>query len=394
MNKLLRVVLVAGIAVAAGCGGAPVPPEGTLNCDSGRCRDGGADLRVDRAPPPAVDGGPGVDAWIGPDARRIVDAVVAETPLAVDASALPDTVDSALAVDVGGVDASPPDARLALDRASDPAGPPDAPADAPYGAEAQPDVPMGPEAGPDIPLALDVMIDALPADTPPAFDLASGDVADAEPDTTPPDAESDSAPACPGVLCDGFEDGDSTGWAIIGDGTALDWAVVLDDTNHVLAQNTDTSATLRLARAGQVSWTDQTVEVRLKVTSYGAAANANRALVCARTVSANSAYCLAVSADGGGTLTLLKRRASGGGSWETVGTPVTGVGMAADTWHTLRLVVSGSSPVTLTAFLDPTGTPTPTLTASDTTQVIVAGYAAVGTEGAQAAFDDVLVTIP
>ena len=66
---------------------------------------------------------------------------------------------------------------------------------------------------------------------------------------------------CPGyAFCDDFEDGDADGWASIG-GT---WSVIADGGSVYRGANGSGNAI-----AGTATWTDQTVEARVKVTQFG-----------------------------------------------------------------------------------------------------------------------------
>jgi hypothetical protein len=73
-----------------------------------------------------------------------------------------------------------------------------------------------------------------------------------------------------------------------------------------------------------------------------------------------------------------------------LGTAATNLTIAADTWYTLKIVVSGTTPTSISAYLDGA-----LLTsATDATTPLLTGVAAVATTGVMAAFDDIIVTTP
>jgi hypothetical protein len=186
--------------------------------------------------------------------------------------------------------------------------------------------------------------------------------------------------ACAGyVFCDDFEDGDAGGWAPIG-GT---WSVISDGGSAYRGANGSGNAI-----AGSAAWTDQTVEARVKVTQFGNNKAGFRAGVIARYASAGSFYVFLV--DGTGSLRLLDDEDTPAGHTGTCGK--IDANLAAGSWHTFKLKVSGSTSVRLQTFLDGTAVHDCTSTSS----TVPAGAAGAYVYGANTIveFDDVKVSTP
>ena len=182
-----------------------------------------------------------------------------------------------------------------------------------------------------------------------------------------------------GVFCDDFEDGDAIGWVPIG-GT---WSVVSDGSSVYRGANGSGNSI-----AGSASWTDQTVEARVKVVQFGNTKAGFRAGVIARYANATSFYVFLY--DGSGGLRLLKDGdlpPSHAGACAKVDANLT-----AGSWHTLKLVVSGSTTVRLQTFLD--GTAIHDCTSASGT--VPAGAVGAYVYGANTIveFDDVKVSTP
>jgi len=184
---------------------------------------------------------------------------------------------------------------------------------------------------------------------------------------------------CPGAFCDDFEDGDAIGWTPIG-GT---WSVIGDGGSVYRGANGSGNAI-----AGSASWTDQTVEARVKVVQFGNTKPGFRAGVIARYANATSFYVFLY--DGGGSLRLLKDGdlpPSHAGACAKIDANLT-----AGSWHTLRLSVSGSTTVRLQTFLD--GTPIHDCTTTSGTVPAGAAGAYVYGSNTIVEFDDVRVSTP
>ncbi|MBB2946534.1 pectate lyase [Actinoplanes lutulentus] len=177
-----------------------------------------------------------------------------------------------------------------------------------------------------------------------------------------------SAPArAEALFGDTFDDGNADGWSRNG-GT---WSVVTDGTPAY--RQSSTSANAR-ALAGATSWTDYTVQARVKPLAFGAADRT--AGVAARAQSTSQYYTLVLT--GGGTAQL--QRVSGGTA-AVLATAVVGGGTG--TWRTLALRAQGS---TLTGYVDGTQV------AQATDSSFAGGRIGLVTSYASAVFDDVTVT--
>ncbi|WP_229068220.1 polysaccharide lyase family 1 protein [Actinoplanes sp. DH11] len=166
-----------------------------------------------------------------------------------------------------------------------------------------------------------------------------------------------SAPASAETLFgDTFDDGNADGWSRNGGS----WSVVTDGSPVYRQSNAGTNAR---ALAGSTSWTDYTVQARVK----GAGG------VAARARSTSQYYVLALTS--GGTAQL--QRVSGGTA-TTLATATVGAG----TWHTLALEVRGTA---LTGYVDGSAL----LRATDT--AYSSGRIGLVTSYAAASFDDVTV---
>src|SRR6185503_14459507 len=169
------------------------------------------------------------------------------------------------------------------------------------------------------------------------------------------------------LLSDNFEDGDQVGWSKSG-GT---WTVVTDG-SRVLRQS-GTSADSR-ARAGDITWTDYSVQARVKPIAFGGAGR--YVALLARAENVNHFYYLALQ--NGNQLVLAKRD---GDSSTTLASRTFTV--TTGTFFTLRLDVRGSS---LSGSVNG-GTP---LTATDSQ--FTAGNIGGATFFASGSFDDFAVT--
>ncbi|GAA2875417.1 hypothetical protein Acy02nite_76730 [Actinoplanes cyaneus] len=126
---------------------------------------------------------------------------------------------------------------------------------------------------------------------------------------------------------DTFDDGDANGWSRSGGS----WSVVTDGSPAL--RQTSTSANARIL-AGTTSWTDYTVQARVKPITFGS--SARTVGVAARVQSSSAYYALVLT--GGGAVQL--QRVSGGTA-TVLSTAATGAGTG--TWHTLALSVRGAT---------------------------------------------------
>ncbi|MGN9910792.1 pectate lyase family protein [Phytohabitans sp. LJ34] len=169
------------------------------------------------------------------------------------------------------------------------------------------------------------------------------------------------------LLSDDFQDGNSNGWSKSG-GT---WSVVTD--GSLAYRQSGTSSDAR-SLAGATTWTDYSVQARVKPTGFGAA---NRyAGLIARAQSSSNYYALVLTSSGG--VQLIKRA---GGDPVVLGTG-SGAG-GTGTWTTLMLAASGSQ---LYGYVNGN------LAVQATDSAFSAGRAGVAASYASVTVDDVVVS--
>jgi hypothetical protein len=193
---------------------------------------------------------------------------------------------------------------------------------------------------------------------------------------------------CPGVYCDNFESDTvgaiAAGWTREG-GSNGDW-VVISDATKAFAQNHAQSATFRLAYASSATgapWSGATtISASVKVLAIGTSGTTT-AFVCLRYTGGTSGdyACLAIEP---GTGAQIKMRNAGAVTSGPLWTTQT---FAIGTYYTVTLAASAAGVLTATANGTALGTFTPAT-------AVASGYAAVATQSAEAAFDNVLVTQP
>ncbi|HEX3048790.1 MAG TPA: LamG-like jellyroll fold domain-containing protein, partial [Bacillota bacterium] len=127
------------------------------------------------------------------------------------------------------------------------------------------------------------------------------------------------------LFSDNFDDGNSTGWTVQS-GT---WSVVQDGGSYVYYQS---SLNEGRASAGSTSWTNCSVEARVKVDNFN---GSNRAYVCARYKDGNNYYTASLMSN-----TIEIRKKLSGSSSTLVSKSYT---IATGTWYTVKLVVNGSN---------------------------------------------------
>lgn len=182
------------------------------------------------------------------------------------------------------------------------------------------------------------------------------------------------------AFCDDFEDGDAGGWVPQG----CDWGVLAEGAGFSFEGGPGTCQ----ADAGSTVWTEQVVELRVKVTHFGGTSNSYRAGLVGRANSSSNYYTLGLA--GNGALRLLRgtNTLSGSGACGDYS-----AGATAGVWYTLRLEVTGpAGSVHLRSFIDGK-------VAHDcavTTSTAASGSAGVYTYGSNttALFDDVRVWTP
>ena len=184
------------------------------------------------------------------------------------------------------------------------------------------------------------------------------------------------------LLFDDFEDNDAMGWIADVDGEDYvgNWAVVADGANHVYREQTEYSDE-SWSVGGDLAWTDQRVETKVRFSSSG---GEGLAFLAARLSSKERYYFIEFrQAEDNGTLKL--RKELDGSTTDLIGSTDTNLVIANGTWYTLALSVKGS---TLAMFFN--GTMLGMATDADLTN----GGIAIGVVDAMADFDDVTVTVP
>jgi hypothetical protein len=210
------------------------------------------------------------------------------------------------------------------------------------------------------------------------------------------------------VYCEDFEDGNATGWTELYQTIAGNWSVLSaaapvfaasDVFRQSVSSNTEFRFSYPSAAAGG-PWGNQTATVWIKPTVYegGVGGVNNKVGVCVRFTGngsqvAATGYCMYIRPDGisgGGRLQLMEKPAGAAnpaGMLEaTTNVPAFPVG----SWYKVTLKASGTSPVTLTGYINDVQL----IQTTDSTTPFATGYPALTTRGAQAQFEDVFVSSP
>ncbi|NOV02029.1 DUF1080 domain-containing protein [Paenibacillus sp. LMG 31457] len=131
------------------------------------------------------------------------------------------------------------------------------------------------------------------------------------------------------LLSSNFNDGTAAGWTP----TSGTWSVVQDAGNYVYSQSSTSEGR---TSAGSQSWTDYSVEAKVKVEDFN---GSNRAYVAGRYKDGNNFYAASLYNSSGGTLEIRKKVS---GSTTTLASK-TNYPLAAGTWYTVKLEMVGSS---------------------------------------------------
>ncbi|MBQ0900472.1 pectate lyase [Micromonospora sp. U21] len=167
------------------------------------------------------------------------------------------------------------------------------------------------------------------------------------------------------VFTDDFNDGNTSGWSKSGGTWTVDGSGVLNQSNA--------GSSLARQFAGQTSWTNYTVQARVRPVSFGSSS----ALVglAARSSSSTKMYRLALLGSGRAEL-----QAVNGSSITAIGSASLGIGTGS--WYTLRIETSGS---TIRGFVNGTQI------AAGSNSLVGAGRIGLVTAYASGGFDDVAV---
>ncbi|WP_028611689.1 family 16 glycoside hydrolase [Paenibacillus harenae] len=131
------------------------------------------------------------------------------------------------------------------------------------------------------------------------------------------------------LMSSNFNNGQFTGWTP----TSGNWSVVQDNGNYVYYQSGTSEGR---TSAGNQSWTDYSVEADVKVENFN---GSNRTYITGRYEDGNNFYAASLYNSSGGTLELRKKV---GGSTTTLASK-SNYGLAAGTWYTVKLEMSGST---------------------------------------------------
>jgi 3-keto-disaccharide hydrolase len=174
------------------------------------------------------------------------------------------------------------------------------------------------------------------------------------------------ASAATSLFSDDFESGSTSNWSKSG-GT---WAIVTDGTKAF--QQSDATSENAREFAGDTSWTDVSVQARVKPTTFGSGGTAG---IDARVGSATKFYRLALVSTG------VQLQSVSGSSVTVLGSSTQAI--STGTWYTLRLDATGS---TIAGYLNGTQF------ASSSNSTYGTGRIGLQTLYAAASFDDVTVT--
>jgi hypothetical protein len=185
------------------------------------------------------------------------------------------------------------------------------------------------------------------------------------------------------LMSDDFSDGDAAGWTPT---AGAEWSVASDGTEFTY-HRTASSATWNDSLIGQYSWTDTSVEATVKVNHWLSAGDPTYlAAVYARysgnSPSTTNGYFVTVRGDG--SIGINKR--TNGVNVSLSSFPA--AGLIVGSYYTIRLEVIGANPVRLNAYLNGVQR----VTAVDANSWIANGQVGFGTFGADASFDNFVVT--
>jgi pectate lyase len=131
------------------------------------------------------------------------------------------------------------------------------------------------------------------------------------------------------LFSDNFESGNANQWATQ-NGT---WSVVKDGSTYVYYQSSTNEGR---ASAGNQTWTNYSVEAKVKVDNWN---GSNRAYVAGRYKDGNNFYAASLYNSSGGTIEIRKKV---NGSTTTIASK-TNFGLSAGTWYTIKLELNGST---------------------------------------------------
>jgi hypothetical protein len=178
------------------------------------------------------------------------------------------------------------------------------------------------------------------------------------------------------LFMDDFEAGVTSKWDF---GVAGPPATMMDGTKVV--NITETAGDQKLGAAGMLSWTNYSVEAKVKVLSFSGTSSSDGVAICARLSGPESFYYLLLSPSDTKALKIKINN----GSNSSLSSSLDSSGFAVNTWVTLRLDVQGN---VLTAYLNGAIRGTYTATGAD---ALPMGGIGLMVQRANVEFDDVIV---
>jgi pectate lyase len=175
---------------------------------------------------------------------------------------------------------------------------------------------------------------------------------------------------------DDFEAGLTSKWDF---GTGAPPATTMDGTK--VLSLTEAAGDQRLGAAGMLTWTNYSVEAKVKVLSFSGTSSSDGVAICARLSGPESFYYLLISPS---DTKALKIKINNSGN-SSLSSSLDSTGFALNTWVTLRLDVQGP---TLTASLNGAIKGTYTATGAD---ILPMGGIGLMVQRANVEFDDVTV---
>ena len=178
------------------------------------------------------------------------------------------------------------------------------------------------------------------------------------------------------LFFDDFESGTSR-WTSTPSGV---WATATDGSTVYAVTAAPPSSAVRVASAGESTWSDVAIDARVKVTGFAGTSSSYFAGVCARYQSSSNYACFTLRSNG-----QVGFRVNGSNTTAT--TPPGGT-IATGTWYSIRVVAIGSN---ITAFVNGTEI---NAASRVTSGAPLNGSIALFAPGTNAVFDDVRVTVP
>jgi hypothetical protein len=159
---------------------------------------------------------------------------------------------------------------------------------------------------------------------------------------------------------------------------------LMNDSVQMMTLNmTDTLGDQVFAAAGLTSWTNYSIEAKVKVLGFTGTSSSDGVAICARLTGVESFYYFIIQAGD-----LKGKIKINNGSNSSLSSSLDASGFAMNTWITMRLDVVG---YTLTAYLNGTMRGTYTVPATETANLLPTGGIALMVQRANVLFDDVIV---